>query len=80
MSLETVRNALLWSAAINYALLILWWVLFTAAHDWLLNINRRLIRLSPEYFDPINICGITLYKLGIILFNLVPAVALFIVR
>jgi len=39
-----------------------------------------LIRLSPEYFDPINICGITLYKLGIILFNLVPAVALFIVR
>jgi len=79
MSLETVRSALLWSAAINYALLILWAVLFTAAHDWLLNINRRLIRLSPEYFDPINICGITLYKLGIFLFNLVPAIALFIV-
>jgi hypothetical protein len=80
MSLETLRSALLWSAAINYGILILWWVLFTAAHDWLLNINRRLIRLSPEYFDPINICGITLYKLGIILFNLVPAIALFVVR
>jgi hypothetical protein len=79
MSVETVRNAFLVSAAINYGILILWWVLFTAAHDWLLKINRRMIRLSPEYFDPINICGITLYKLGIILFNLVPAIALFIV-
>jgi len=79
MSLETVRNALLVSAAINYGVLILWWVLFMAAHDWLLSINRRLIRLSPEYFDPINVCGISLYKLGIILFNLVPAIALFIV-
>jgi len=79
MSMEILRSALLWCAAINYGILILWWVLFMAAHDWLLNINRRLIRLSPEYFDPINICGMTLYKLGIFLFNLVPALALFIV-
>jgi hypothetical protein len=79
MSLETLRNALLVCAAINYGILILWWVLFMAAHDWLMNISRRLIRLSPEYFDPINVCGISLYKLGIILFNLAPAIALFIV-
>jgi hypothetical protein len=79
MSLETVRSVLLVSAAINYGVVILWWVLFMAAYDWLLKINQRLIRLSPEYFDPINVCGISLYKLGIILFNLVPAIALFIV-
>jgi hypothetical protein len=79
MSLAMVRSALLWSAVINYGILIVWWALFMAAHDWLLNINRRLIRLSPEYFDLINICGTALYKLGIILFNLVPAIALFII-
>jgi hypothetical protein len=54
-------------------------ILFTAAHDWLLNINRRLIRLPPEYFDPIHFCGMTPYQLGIFRFNLVPAAALFMV-
>jgi hypothetical protein len=79
VSIETIRSALLWSVGINYGILIFWWVLFMAAHDWLLNINRRMIRLSPDYFDSLNICGMTLYKLGIVLFNLVPAIALFIV-
>jgi hypothetical protein len=79
MSIETIRAALLWSAGINYALLILWWAMFMAAHDWLVTIHKRLVRLSPEYFDSFHICGMTLYKLGIILFNLVPAIALFIV-
>ena len=79
MSIETIRSALLWSAGINYAILILWWVLYSAAHNLFLTISKRLVRLSPEYFDPLNICGMTLYKIGIFLFNLAPGIALFFV-
>lgn len=35
MTLNTLREMLLWCAVINYGLLLGWFLLFTAAHDWL---------------------------------------------
>jgi hypothetical protein len=40
---------------------------------------RRWLRLSAEQFDAINYGGILLFRMGIILFNLVPYIALRIV-
>lgn len=37
-------------------------------------------RLSPQQFDMINMGGITLYKMNVILFNIVPCIALYLVR
>ena len=39
----------------------------------------RLFHLSAEQFDAINFAGIFLYKLGIVLFNLVPLISLYLV-
>ena len=50
------------------------------ARDGLLRLWGRWFRISPEQFDMLNICGITLYKTGIILFNLVPCIALYLVK
>ena len=40
----------------------------------------RLFRLSTEQFDMLNLAGLTLYKTGIILFNIVPCISLSLVR
>jgi hypothetical protein len=37
-----------------------------------------LFRLSNEQFDAIHYTGMSIYKIGILLFNLVPLVVLFI--
>ena len=42
--------------------------------------DYRRQELSPEQFDMLNIGGITLYKTGIILFNLVPCIAFYLVK
>jgi hypothetical protein len=48
-------------------------------HQWIYHLWGKWFRLTAEQFDAINFAGIALYKLGILLFNLVPYVALRIV-
>ena len=79
MSIEVVRSALLWCTFLNYALLLVWFLLFALPHNRLYRLWARWFRLTLEQFDAINFTGIVLYKAGILLLNLVPYVALRIV-
>ena len=79
MSIATVRDVLLWCAVINYGVLLVWFLVFCAAHDWLHRLHRRWFRLSAEQFDAAHYAAMAIYKIGILLVNLVPYVALRIV-
>ena len=80
MNTEILRNFFMWCSIINYGVLILWFVLFIFAHDSLKSINDKLMRRKTEYFDTLHYAGMSLYKIGIILFNLVPWIVLVIIR
>jgi hypothetical protein len=58
---------------------VLWFVLLVFPHQWLYRLWGKWFRLTAEQYDLINFSGIALYKVGILLFNLVPYVALRIV-
>jgi len=79
MSIDIVRNVFLWCTVINYVLLVVWFLLYVLPHESLYRLWGRWFHLTAEQFDAINFAGIALYKLGILLFNLVPYVALRIV-
>jgi len=79
MNVDMALDFLLWCAVINYGVLLLWFLFFTFAHDWMYRFHGRWFRLSVEQFDAIHYAGMAVYKLGIILFNIVPYVALHIV-
>ncbi len=76
MNSEQTRDFLLWCAVINYGLLLYWFLLFTLAHDWSHRLIGRWFRLSVEQYDALTYAGMMLFKVGIILLNLVPYVAL----
>ncbi|HKI31057.1 MAG TPA: hypothetical protein VKA46_04270 [Gemmataceae bacterium] len=78
MSVEKLRDVLLWSGVINYAMLVLWAALYYLAPGVLHWFGRRF-RLSAEQFDAIQYGGMMLYKLAILLFHLGPYIALRIV-
>ena len=80
MSIEIARSFFLWCSVINYAILLVWAALATLGRDWLYRLWSRLFRLSTEQFDMLNLAGITLYKTGILLFNIVPCISLYLVR
>ena len=79
MSIEVVRSALIWCTFLNYAVLLVWFLLYALPHNWLYRLWAKWFRLTLEQFDAINFTGIVLYKAGILLLNLVPYVALRIV-
>jgi len=79
MSIKVARDALLWCTVINFGLLIVWILLLALPHDWLYRYWGNWFSLSAEQFDALNFGGIVLYKMGILLFNLVPYIALRIV-
>jgi len=77
MRIEVFRNFLLWCSVFNYAVLIVWFLAYTLAHDSLYELHRRWFRgLSAEQFDTLNYVLMSGYKLGILLFNLVPYIVL----
>jgi len=79
MDLHVVRDVLLWCTVINYGVLLCWLVVFILAHDWMLLLHGRWFRMPVEQFDTIHYTAMAIYKLGILLLNLVPYAALLIV-
>lgn len=79
MTMELIRDVLGWSALINYAVLIWWFLLFLFAHDWMYRLHGRWFKLSVERFDTIHYAAMAFYKLCIFVFNLGPYLALRIV-
>jgi hypothetical protein len=79
MNVEFARSFLGWCTIINYTILIVWFIAFMAARDSLHRLHQRWFRLSNEQLDAVHYGGMAIYKLGIMLFNLVPYIALRIV-
>jgi len=79
MSIETARDFFLWCTVINYGIVLAWFAVFTFAHDWMYRLHSRWFRIPAERFDTIHYAGMAIYKIGVLLLNLVPYVALLIV-
>ena len=80
MSSDELLRFLLYSAGINYLILLVWFGVFVFAHEWLYRMHTRWFTLSREAFDALNYGGVAFYKIGNMLLFLVPALALLLSR
>ena len=76
ITIEVLRNFLLWSTVINFAILLWWFLAFSLAHDRIHRMHGRWFRIPVEQFDAIHYAGMAIYKIGILLLNLVPYIVL----
>ena len=79
MTLEVIRDALAWCTVINWAILLWWFLVFIMAHDWMYRFHGKWFKIPVEKFDAIHYAAMALFKTAILLFNLVPYLALRIV-
>ena len=79
MEIEELRSVLGWCTLINYAVLLYWFAMVVLARDWMRRLHGRWFSLSDENFDAVHYALMGVYKLGIILLNLAPYLALRIV-
>jgi hypothetical protein len=80
MSIETLRTFLLWSTIINYGLITLWFLLFIALRGPIFRLHSTWFSLSEERFSTLMYQGMMFYKIGVMLFNLAPLIALYIIK
>ena len=77
--MNEIKHFLLWCVFLNYAVLIIWSGVLVFAHDWMYRLHTRWFKLSVETFDAMHYAGLSAYKIGILLLNLVPLAALYLV-
>lgn len=76
MNITELKDLLLYTLAINYAVLLIWFGAFAFAHDTIYRLHSRWFKLSIETFDAIHYAAMATYKLAIFMLNLAPLLAL----
>ena len=79
MTMETLTAILGWSSIINFAVLTLSFLVIKLWPALLSNFQAKLLGIDAEDLRLMYIKWLGAYKIGIILFNLVPYIALRIV-
>ena len=77
MDLDFWCRFLLYTLALNYSILMLWFLIIVFARDWVKRLHGQWFQLSDPTFDAIHYSGMAIYKVGIFLFNLVPLIAIY---
>ena len=79
MDIETLTKFFMWCTIINGAMLILSSVMSMAASDWVYRMHSKWFSISRDAFNVAIYSFMGFYKTVIIVFNVVPYVALLIV-
>ncbi len=76
MNIAQLTDFLLYCTLINYVILLIWFFAFIFAKNWMKKLHRQWFNLSDQNFDAIHYSAMAVYKIGILLLNLVPFIAL----
>ncbi len=79
MDIQTLTTFFMWCTIINAGILILWSLFFLCAPDFVYRTQSRWFPISRETFDVVIYSFLGLFKVLVIVFNLVPYVALLII-
>ena len=79
MDIQTLTTFFMWCTILNVALLLLSSLMCICAGDWIYQIHSKLFSISKETFNVMIYSFIALYKLLVIVFILIPYIALLIV-
>ena len=79
MDIQTLTTFFMWCTILNVALLSLSSLMCICAGNWVYQIHSKLFSISRETFNVVIYSFIALYKLLVIVFILIPYIALLIV-
>ena len=79
MDIDSIRAFFMWCTILNVGLLLFSSVMCICAGDWVYGIHRQLFGISREAFNVMIESFIGLYKVLVIVFNVIPYVALLII-
>ena len=76
MNMTQWTNFLGYCLILNYAILIIWFFAFVFIKNFIKKLHLQWFKLSDTQFDAIHYSAMAIYKILILVFNLVPYIAL----
>lgn len=76
MSIDELQSFLGWCFLLNFAILLVWFVLLAFARGFVYRLHGNLFPMSDETFNSIHYSGMAFYKLLNIMFFLIPWIVL----
>ncbi len=80
MTIDVIKQVFFWCFVINMGMLLWWFLAIILMHDFVYRMHSKWFKMSVEKFDSIHYLGMAIFKILIFVFNLVPYIALSIVR
>jgi Family of unknown function (DUF6868) len=74
--LQTMASILLRSFLFSLAFLLLWFLLYVVAPGWMFDMNARWFNIDKRDFELINYFGMGFLKISVLLFFLIPYLAI----
>ena len=78
MDIQMLTQFLMWCTVFNVALLTISAAICLCASDWLYGIHSKLYSVSRETFNMVCYGFLVAYKIAVLVFNVVPYIALLI--
>ena len=76
MNWQKARRTLGICTLLNYGILIIWFAIFSLGYDWIYRLHTSWFPMSKENYDVANYLAMATYKILVLVFNLIPYIAL----
>ena len=76
MNLDILTKVLAWCCVFNIGILVIWIIALNAANDFMYQLHNKLFKISKDTFHDKNYTAFIIYRLLILVFNLVPYLVL----
>lgn len=76
MNIAQLTDFFLYCLLLNYAILIVWFLAFVFAKNFIKKLHMQWFKLSDAQFDAVHYAGMAIYKIAILVLNLAPYIAL----
>ena len=76
MDVQVLTRFLLWCTVINVGLMTLWFVTYALAPGLVYRTQSKIVPMSRETFDLVFYGFLGLFKIAVLIFNVVPYAAL----
>jgi hypothetical protein len=79
MAIQTLTEFFMWCTIMNLTLMVFWSAIFLLAPDWVYRTQVKFVPVSREVFNVTLYGFLGLFKIFVLVFNLVPYLALSII-
>jgi len=80
MTIQTLTTFFMWCTIMNGALLVLWTIMLISVPNLVYRLHSKWFPIPRETFDVVIYSFLGMFKIFFMIFNVVPYVALLIVR